>query len=505
MAARQQAAVAPLAKRRAADERVAVVDIGSNSIRLVVFDGIKRAPATVFNEKVLCGLGRGLQSSGRLSPEGVALAVPNLVRFTSLARAMGVGRIDLIATAAVREASDGEEFRATVERQCGHPIRVLSGEEEAEFSALGVIAGNPTADGIMGDLGGGSLELVEVNDGELGRSTTLALGPLRLMESCGDDRQKARRLIDKALSKVDWLTEGKGRSFYPVGGTWRNLARVHIEQHRYPLHAIHGHTIPLDDAISLARGVSRLAKSSLSDYQHVSRRRRETLPIGSLVMSRVLRKMQCRQVTFSTYGLREGYLYQQLPAAAQQEDPLLSAAADMAERESRFGGLGEALLAWCDALFPDENDEERRLRLAACHLSDPTWREHPDFRGLQALQRILQNPLVGIDHPGRAFIAYTVFLRYGESPNAKAANQATALLSDRWKSRAVLLGAALRLAYRVSGATRWVLDHSALSVEGKTLILRLPDDGSVPDGEAVQRRFKSLAQAGGFQDTRIVV
>jgi len=494
-----------LAKGSARDERVAVVDIGSNSIRLVVFDGLKRAPATVFNEKVLCGLGRGLQTNGRLSPEGVAMAVPNLVRFTSLARSMGVGRIDLIATAAVREASDGEAFRETVERLCGHRVRVLSGEEEAELSALGVIAGNPRADGIMGDLGGGSLELVEVNRGKVGRSTTLALGPLRLMESCVDDRQKARRVIDKAFDTVDWLAEGKGRSFYPVGGTWRNLARLHIEQHRHPLHAIHGHTVGREETIALTRLISRLGKSSLSGIQQVSRRRRETLPMGSLVLSRLLRKMQCERVTFSTYGLREGYLFHQLPEEIRREDPLLSAAAEIAEREGRFGGLGEGLMTWCDALFPDEDEEERRLRLAACHLSDLTWREHPDFRAIQALRRILQYPLVGIDHPGRAFIAYTVFLRYGESPGSKEAAQAAALLDERWRSRAILLGAALRLSYRVSAATRWVLDHSWLKVDGKVLVLKLPDDGSVPDGEAVQRRLKTLAQAGGFEETRIVV
>ncbi|MGF1593447.1 MAG: Ppx/GppA family phosphatase [Kiloniellaceae bacterium] len=505
MKARQQATAASLAKGVAGDERVAVVDIGSNSIRLVVFDGLKRAPTMVFNEKVLCGLGRGLQSSGRLSPEGVELAVPNLVRFTSLARAMGVGRIDLVATAAVREAADGETFRTTVEALCGHPVRILSGEEEAELSALGVIAGTPLADGIMGDLGGGSLELVEVDAGRVGRSTTLALGPLRLMESCGDDRQKARRLIDKAIAKVDWLAGGRGRTFYPVGGTWRNLARLHIEQHRHPLHAIHGHTVAREEAIALSRLISRLGKSSLAGIQQVSRRRRETLPMGALVLGRLLRRMQCERVTFSTYGLREGYLFHQLPAAVRREDPLLSAAAEIAEREGRFGGLGEGLMAWCGELFPEESEEERRLRLTACHLSDLTWREHPDFRAIQALRRILQYPLVGIDHPGRAFVAYTVYLRYGGSPALKEAAQAAALLGERWRDRAVLLGAALRLSYRVSAATRWVLDHSGLRVDGKVLELRLPDDGSVPDGEAVQRRLKALAQAGGFEDTRIVV
>ena len=505
MNARQQAAVYSLVKGTARDERVAVIDIGSNSIRLVVFDGLKRAPATVFNEKVLCGLGRGLQSSGHLSPEGVALAVPNLMRFTALARAMGVGRIDLIATAAVREAEDGPAFREAVEQQCGHPIRVLSGEEEAEFSALGVIAGNPTADGIMGDLGGGSLELVEVNDGKVGRSTTLALGPLRLMESCGEDRAAMRKVIDKAFAKVDWLTEGKGRTFYPVGGAWRNLARLHMEQSRHPLHAIHEHTISNADAIKLTRLLARQGKSSVSGIQQISRRRRETLPLGALVLSRLLRKLQCADVVFSTFGVREGYLFNQLPEDVRRQDPLLTAAEEIAEREGRFGGLGEAMMGWCDALFTDEDTEERRLRLTACHLSDLAWREHPDFRGLQALRRILHYPLVGIDHPGRAFIAYTVFLRYGESADSKQAAEAVSLLSERARGRAILLGAALRLAYRVSAATRWVLDHSGLSVDGKVLELRLPDDGSVPDGEAVQRRLKTLAQAGDFEDTRIVV
>lgn len=505
MAGGPQPAVPPPAPAGARDERIAIVDIGSNSIRLVVFDGLKRAPAMVFNEKVFCGLGRGLHASGRLSPEGVALAVPNLVRFTALARAMGVGRIEMIATAAVRDASDGQAFRQTVEQHCSHPVRILSGQEEAGFSALGVIAGNPGADGIMGDLGGGSLELVEVKDGRVGRWTTLALGPLRLMERCGEDRQKARRLIDKTLAEVDWLESGRGRIFYPVGGTWRSLARLHIEQHRHPLHAIHGHTVPREETVGLMRLISRLGKSSLRGIEQVSRRRRETLPMGALVLSRLLQRVQCEKVTFSTYGLREGYVFHRLPKAVQDEDPLLSAAAEAAEREGRFGGLGDSLMTWCDPLFPDEGEEERRLRLAACHLSDLAWRDHPDFRAVEALHRILHYPLVGIDHPGRAFLAYTVFLRYGGTAGAKDAKAATALLSERWRERAVLLGAALRLSYRVSAATRWMLDHSALRVQGKVLELKLPDDGSVPDGEAVQRRLKALAQAGSFDETRIVV
>lgn len=500
-----RATVPTPSKSRARDRRIAVIDIGSNSIRLVVFDGLKRAPGTVFNEKVLCGLGRGVQTTGRLNPDGIDLAIPNLVRFTALVSAMGIETVDLIATAAVRDAEDGADFCRTVEEACGHSVRVLSGAEEAQLAALGVIAGTPNADGILGDLGGGSLELVEVKGGKIGRAITLALGPLRLMESCGDNRQKARTAIDETLSKVEWLTEGEGRTFYPVGGAWRNLARLHIEQKRHPLHAIHGLTIPYDEAIKLARLVSRQGKNSLSAIDFISRRRRETLPLASLVLGRVLRKANSEAIFFSTYGLREGYLFNQLSKRRQSGDPLLSAAREFAEREGRFGGLGDGLMEWCDALFPKEDEEERRLREAACHLSDFAWREHPDFRAGQAMRRLLHYPFVGIDHPGRSFLAYTVYLRYGGSPSSQEAAPATALLSERWRDRASLLGSALRLAFRVSGATRGILHHSRLNVDGSELELVLPEDGSVPDGEAVQRRLKALATVGGFDKTRIAI
>jgi exopolyphosphatase/guanosine-5'-triphosphate,3'-diphosphate pyrophosphatase len=134
------------------DRRVAVIDIGSNSIRLEIFDGLTRAFCPLFNEKVICALGRDLKSTGRLSEKGAELALINLPRFTRMARGMGAARIDMLATAAVREAENGAEFIAEVERRCGQEVRVLSGAEEARISALGVLAGIPDADGIMGDL-----------------------------------------------------------------------------------------------------------------------------------------------------------------------------------------------------------------------------------------------------------------------------------------------------------------------------------------------------------------
>ena len=163
-------------------DSVAVIDIGSNSLRLVVYDAPRRAAHTLLNEKVMCGLGRGLERTGRLNPEGVVQAKANLQRFVALARAAGAARIDVLATAAVRDAEDGADFVNDVEKRLSIRVRVLPGAEEGRLSALGVLAGIPDAAGVVGDLGGGSIELAAIGNGRVGSVATLPIGPLRLIE-----------------------------------------------------------------------------------------------------------------------------------------------------------------------------------------------------------------------------------------------------------------------------------------------------------------------------------
>lgn len=493
--------------RRAADvvtplrsSPIAVIDVGSNSIRLVVYSGLTRGAVTLFNEKVLCGLGRGLARSGRLNPEGVALARQNLVRFSRLARAMGVARIDMLATAAVREAEDGAAFATEVEQACGLPLTVLDGEEEARLSALGVVAGFPGATGAMGDLGGGSLELVELRDGTVGRSATLPLGPFQLMDLCGDDTKAMAREIDKRLKAVDWLIEmGKGdpgsAAFYAVGGAWRNLARIHIQQTKFPLHVIHGYTLRRGQVVDLARVISGLGRRSLKRIKGVTKERLETLPAAALVLSRVVRALGGGPVIVSAYGLREGHAYDLLAPEEQAQDPLLAVCTDIARRDARFEPLGESLVAWTDALFPNEPPAPRRLRTASCLLSDIAWREHPDYRAVQARYRILCHPLVGLSHAERAFLAHVAFVRYGGGAEDGPDSGYLDLLSAEQKHDARVLGLAQRLAYRVSGATRVVLERCSLRFDADGVLeLMLPDDGSAPRGEAVQRRLDTLAR-----------
>lgn len=475
--------------------RVAVVDIGSNSIRLVVFERPSRSPLPLFNEKVLCGLGRGLDATGKLHQAGVELARANLARFVRLARAMEVGRLDMLATAAVRDAENGAEFVADVERDCGAPVQILSGEDEARLSALGVLCGIPQADGLAGDLGGGSLELVALDRGQLGAHATLPLGPLRLVDTALGDREAARQRIDAELGKVDWLGDLKGRSFYPVGGAWRTLARIQMEQSGYPLRVIHQYRIERRQAEDLARIIGRLGRRSLASMSGLSRRRLDTLPFAALLLERLLRSTRPGVVEFSAFGLREGHVFSQLPPAEQRQDPLLAAAAELGASEGRFGALGSVLQDWIAPLFAEESAADARLRLAICHLSDIAWRDHPDYRAEQAFTRVLHLPVSGIDHPGRVAAALAVCARYGGDADRPDLKAVRSLVDESAWRKALLTGLALRLAYSLSGATAELLRHSGLRRTGDRLILRLPAGGRVMFGEAVQRRLEALGRA----------
>lgn len=474
--------------------RVGVVDIGSNSIRLVVFDRLCRAPVPLFNEKVLCGLGRGLETTGRLNEDGVQLALANLTRFVTIAGAMEVSRLDLLATAAVRDASNGREFVAEIERRCRMPVAILAGEEEARLSALGVVSGIPDAHGLMGDLGGGSLELVELDHGKLGRHVTLPLGPLRLMAAT-DDRDKARALVDKHLGSLGWLSELKGRTFYPVGGSWRTLARVHMEQARYPLHVIQQFQMSRRAAEDLTRVLSRLGKQSLAG---LPRRRAEILPFGAIVLERLIKVTRPERIVFSAYGLREGHLYNQLPAAEQRRDPLIAACSDLAAAEKRFGLLGPLLSDWLDPLFPEDTAADRRLRLAICLLSDMAWREHPDYRASHAFTRMLHLPVGGIEHVERVIAALALAVRYGGEQDAPEIAAVRGMLSDEQRQRAIVTGLGLRLAYSVSGATVELLSRTALRRDERRVTLVLPPGEEAMHGEAVQRRLDALGRAVGL-------
>lgn len=475
--------------------RVGVVDIGSNTVRLVVYESPTRLPFPIFNEKAQCALGLGLGGSGKLNPKGVPEALRSLKRFVRLAAAMGVDRLQLVATAAVRDAEDGPAFVAEAEQVCQMPVTVLSGAEEARLAAEGVLNGVPGADGVLGDLGGGSLDLVSLDMGKAGSFATLPLGHLRLAEDSGGNRSTARSILVREFARVPWLDTIGGRSVYAVGGSWRALARVFIDQTHHPLHVIDNFTIAYDDALRLATLIAGLSASSLAKLSITDVRRLESLPFAAASVAALLEATRPRQLVFSAFGMREGQMLELLPKALRLQDPLISACERQAEQTGRFVIHGQEIVDWMTPLFPHERESERRIRYAASLLSDIGWSEHPDYRAVHAFHRVLRIPYAGLTHPDRAELAVVVLIRYGGAESDRMVAPIRNLLDEARLARARAIGLALRLAQTLSGGAPGLLEQTRLTIAGDRLILVLPADGSVLASEAVDRRFERLARA----------
>jgi len=482
-------------------EPLGVIDIGSNSVRLVVYEGAVRAALPIFNEKVLAGLGKSIASTKCLGEESVERSLEALRRFRAIARILKVKNLRVLATAAVRDAEDGAGFIRRAERVIGVPIEVLSGAKEAELAAYGIRMGFLGADGLAGDLGGGSLELIDISKDRLNDAATLPLGGLRLIDRTGNKLDRALPLVDEAVAGVDWLMHGRGRPFYAVGGTWRALAKLHMEQTNYPLRVMHGYAIPTREAIEFCQFVRRVKKvSALPGMDEVARARRDIVPFGALVLERVLEALAPSEVVFSVCGIREGLLFSLMPRHEQAKDPLLAFCEGYARQRSRSALHAHELCNWTDALFegegPKETAEDRRLRHAACLLSDIGWQAHPDYRGEQSLNIVAHAGLSGIDHPGRIFLALAVYYRHAGSDDGKPDDFSTRLrlvVSKRSQKRAKIIGAAIRAAHMLSIGMPGVIDETRLFYEGQKLVLAIPEAYSALDGERLRRRFAVLA------------
>lgn len=480
--------------------RFAVVDIGSNSVRLVVYDAPTRLPIPMYNEKAQCALGRGMGKTGKLSPEGVECALKSITRFHGLALAMGVETLDMVATAAVREAEDGAAFVERIKDMLGHEILVLSGEDEAKYAALGLLMGVPEADGVIGDLGGGSLDLVGLDKGQFGESATFPLGHLRLSEAADGNPENARSIVDAALSELKWLSKVKGRTVYAAGGSWRAIARILIDQTSHPLHVVDNFTIGADDARGILHLISGAGRHSLELIPGVPKKRVDTLPFAAAALEGMLNVTKAARLQFTGFGMREGVLLNALPDELRHQDPLVSACKTMAERTGRFSVHGREIQNWMAALFPDETKAEERLRYAACLMSDIGWNEHPDYRAEHTFIRALRVPYAGLTHSDRALLASTLYVRHNGDMGDPLIRPILGLLDVGQLSWIRVTGLALRLAHTISGSAPGLLSRTELRVEKDKLYLFVEErDRPALISEAVERRLKTLARALGLK------
>ena len=475
--------------------RVGVIDIGSNSVRLVVFEAEGRAPNYLFNEKIMCGLGARLDRTGRLSPDGQVRALQVLRRFRALCGIFEVDSTIAVATAAVREASDGADFVRKVQSETGLRVRITSGEEEARYSACGVLLGAPDAKGLVADLGGASLELAEVSSGGAGACASLPIGPLRHSPDIRDIRA-LRESIDAKLSRCAIL-ERRQRRLYLVGGSWRALARVHMNRTRYPLQVLHEFTLARLEARKLAKWASHQNPESLARFTDASESRLRVTPYGGLVLDRLIKFTRAKHVTLSAFGLREGILFEHLPADRRLDDPLIAACAESERRHARFPGYGEELFEWVRPLFPGSSPAELRLVRAACLANDVEWREHPDYRAAIAFEAMMRVDVAGVDHEERLFVALALLFRHKGARRAAARLDVFGLLENNRIERAERLGRAMRVADHFAGASAGVLPHCPLRLHDDTLVLAVPPRFAPLAGESVESELAILGQLLG--------
>mgnify|MGYP001333921043 CR=1 FL=1 len=483
---------------RSEARQAAVIDVGSNSVRLVIYRLDGRALWTIYNEKVIAGLGRDLPATGRLSPDGVKAALAALRRFRVVLDGWDLEQVTAAATAAVREAADGRAFLQRVKDETGLDVRILSGEEEAHYAALGVIAGDPRAHGVVGDLGGSSLELIRLNGTGPVQGATLPLGPFALGAPKALDVDRVRRTIDGHLSPLaERFASGE---FHAVGGAWRNLALLHMQLADYPLHVAHQYEMSRADALDVARVVQRQSRSSLERIQGVSKKRFDTLPYSALVLDQLIERLGIERIVISAYGVREGMLLEAMPAPVRVRDPLIEGCTALTAHKGVAPDLGPALEAWVSGVFEAlppvfDHGRDKVLIAAACRLADLGARLHPDHRADLAFEQVLRAPIAGMTHRERAFLAATAFARHSSSPQLPHPDVISRLLTPERRQRARALGSAIRLGCDLSGRNPRLLECSSLAVRDGRLRLTTVDGWEdMLLGEQTAKRAQVLAQ-----------
>ncbi len=460
----------------------AVIDVGSNSVRLVVFRTRETFFQPVFNEKVLAGLGKGLAETGTLNPDGVSAAMAALKRYKRIIKARGVKNILAVATAAVRIAKDGPEFIEDVKQQTGLKISIIEGEEEARLSALGVIAGAPDALGLVGDLGGSSLELVPVSMGRARRGISLPLGPLAMHAGSTISLKEMSGRIDAALDlATQQITAGGNGNFYAVGGAWRSLALVNMALRGHPLRILHNYTMSRDEAFELVHLVGAQSSASLGRTPGLSSRRAPLLPYAALLLERILQRNFFENITISSHGLREGLLYEQLSSKARAVHPVLAGVKALAQQNWASPRLGGELERWLNPVLdvqkaPFGKKRTNLMYSAACRLADIGARLHPDHRSEIAFDIVLFAPFAGLTHAERAALALCIFHRYAGDVTIPRAGLIGHLLGKKQRNWALGLGMSLRCAAAVSGRTAKLLKRTHIQIEGKTLQLLARED-----------------------------
>tara|TARA_B100000676_G_scaffold267161_1_gene281326 strand:- start:4450 stop:5898 length:1449 start_codon:yes stop_codon:yes gene_type:complete len=461
----------------------------------VVYDHLSRAPLPLVNRKAVLGLGRDVERFGRLSDELIEQALDSIEALVRMAQDVPVSSLDLLATAGVRSAENGDALCMAIKGRTGHEVSILSGNEEARLSAMGVMSAVPGLTGVIGDLGGGSLELIAVREGAIVDQTSLEIGALRLIERAEGDLAKAPAIVNNVLEGVTWLKAWRDQPFYAVGGAWRAVARLHMAQQAYPLQMVHGYRMALRETRDFIELLEHLGPKTIAKIQAVSPKRAETIPWGSVVLECLSRTLRPDEFFYSAHGLREGHHFRMLDTQTQLEDPLLTACHELAGQHRRFADASETLLTWLSPLLARMPAMTERLARSACIIADMGWGEHPTYRAPQSMLRVLRMPWSVLDHLERAFLALAVFVRYGGSSGSKFVADCHRLLDEDAIADAKALGKALRLALEICSGRGPVLAATRIEDHDSYLVLAVRQEALSVGTDKIERYAASTGRA----------
>jgi exopolyphosphatase/guanosine-5'-triphosphate,3'-diphosphate pyrophosphatase len=473
----------------------AIIDIGSNTVRLVIYGGPPRAPTVLHNEKVSAKLGRGLAESGYLPEKAVKAALAALARYRALLDLMAVRQIDVVATAAVRDAADGAAFLDAV-RTLGFAPRLLSGEEEAIASAMGVIGAFPGASGIVADLGGGSLELIDIDGDSCRHGVSLPLGTLRLPPLRAGGDPAFGRAVARTLAAADWSAP-HSPTLYLVGGSFRSFARYAMQQGEWPSDDPHGFSVDAESAAVIARGLARKSGETLLPVPGIGAARLGTLPDAAALLGALIRTLKPSELIFSSWGLREGLLFSSLEAGLRRQDPLLAAMAAFVAHHGAAPATATMVAGWtAPANLPNSTGGRERLRLAATMLALASANVEPNLRTDLAVAWAMRKRWIGLSNRDRAMLAAGLMANTGRL-DVPPLWRHFATADDLREAQG--WGLAVRLCRRFSSCSPRSLSGSALLNDGAllTLVVRRPFDALINDG--VERDLKALGTHLGLR------
>ena len=463
------------------ENKIGLIDIGSSSIRLVIYRAGGRLPHPQFNERDVCRLGEGLAETGMLNQDRVDQALTTLRRFAQIMEASGLDEIKAFATEAVRKAQNSSEFIDTAEAIIKTPIQILSGREEAQFAGKGVLSGFVDVDGLVGDLGGGSLELIQVKNMVSVKTQPQASLP------CGHLVPLAADEVDAMISGLDWADSAKGKVFYAVGGTWRAIATAYTAASKKRIDVVHGLTLPRKDLMVMIKQIEEAG----GQIKGIPPARRSSMKQAVTVMRAIIKVFDPEEVVFSSYGAREGLLYDELSNDIKRIDPLLAGVVEFAAMTERHQGLGVALSEKTLPFLEAYKIKNHRLTEAVCYLADLSWLDHPDYRASLAVEKMLGLSVVGINHKERAWMAAVLSVRYSGSFPSRSLFRG--MLKRKERETARFVGLVIRMLMTATGGIPALLDQVKVTPQKKSLTIAFPKTLFGTNQGVIMRRVKAIS------------